>query len=143
MLVTALIAPAAAASLSLLDPLVGHCWTTRLSPDLVDRHCFRLVYGGKHVRDEHVVLEKDRAVYSGETIFSEVPEGLAFLYVNSLGGAGHGTATTSGSGIRFRLTMRATPSADPQVIETSWTIGPQGFDMSTSEGIRHFRLDDR
>jgi hypothetical protein len=51
--------------------LAGHCWrgTFRDRPTVTDEHCFEWVYGGRFLRDRHVV-RGDSVPYEGETLFA-------------------------------------------------------------------------
>src|ERR1700732_3337366 len=50
--------------------LVGHCWKGTF-PDgkATDEHCFSWIYGGKFVRDEHVVHGEGHPDGFGESIY--------------------------------------------------------------------------
>lgn len=125
-----------------LEPYVGHCWTARMSPDTTDRHCFSAVYQGKHVRDQHVVTSKGQRGYEGESIYSSDGGRVVFIYFNSLGGVGQGTAEASNGGLSFDLSMRAWPGAEPQVFHTVWRRTADGYETVTGGEVRRFRLDD-
>lgn len=73
------------------DFLAGHCWRGEIANGAVDTHCFTWVYGGKHLRDVHVV-RGDGPDYRGESIYSVDGEtgGVIFRYWNSLGGVSDG-----------------------------------------------------
>jgi len=134
-------APVQLGALAPLEPYVGHCWVTQVSPETTDRHCFRPVYGGKHVRDAHVVVHSGQSVYEGETIYSAEDGAIVFTYFNSLGGVGRGTATATGGELKFELLMRATPEAKPERFETVWRRTPAGYDTIMGGETRSFRLD--
>ncbi len=124
------------------DAYAGHCWKTTFPDGAVDRHCFTVVFDGKHVRDAHIVAKDGRAVYAGETIYSVEKDTIVFTYWNSLGGIGRGTAEATGNDIRFSLTMRATPNGAAQPVETFWHRTAQGYDTTSAGQIRHFVRDD-
>ena len=70
--------------------LVGHCWKGTF-PDgkVTDEHCFSWIYGGKFVRDEHVVHKgAGQPDGFGESIYVwDAPSGqLQYLYIESAGG---------------------------------------------------------
>lgn len=73
-------------------PLAGHCWRGTF-PDgkTTDEHCFSWVYGGRHLRDEHLV-RGDGPDYRGETIYSwDARLGrIVYRYWNSDGGYSDG-----------------------------------------------------
>jgi len=123
-------------------PYVGHCWAAALGTNVVDRHCFSLVYGGQHVRDEHVVTKNRAPVYSGETLYSVVAGKIVFTYWNSLGGVGHGTARANGNDLRFSLNMRASPGAAVSASTVSWRKTKTGYDVLSNGNTRHFKIDD-
>ena len=78
--------------LSAFDFLAGHCWRGEFEGSKAsDTHCFTWVFGGKHLRDVHVV-SGDGPEYRGETIYSvDGPSGgVIFRYWNSLGGVSDG-----------------------------------------------------
>ena len=50
--------------------LVGHCWKGAFANgNDTDEHCFSWIYGGKFVRDEHVVHRDGRPDAFGESIY--------------------------------------------------------------------------
>jgi hypothetical protein len=72
--------------------LAGYCWSGEFpGTAAVDTHCFSWVYGGKHLRDVHVV-KSEGPDYRGETIYSvDGSTGdVIFRYWNSLGGVSDG-----------------------------------------------------
>ena len=119
-------------ALAIFASLLGNCYSAMIMPGVQDTHCFREMYDGAHVRDTHVVTENDVATYQGETIYSEGPRGIEFRYVNSLGGAGNGTAIPQGNAIVFDMTMRADPSKPDKPIRTVWRLTGNGYDVENS-----------
>ncbi len=85
--------------------LIGHCWKGTFAGDQrTDEHCFSWIYGGKFVRDEHVVRGSDgRAVQSGESIHLwDASSGqLQYLYVESSGGFCRGTVSVQSDALVF------------------------------------------
>lgn len=78
--------------LQAFDFLAGHCWSGEFADSkAVDTHCYTWVYGGKHMRDVHVV-RGDGPDYRGETIYSVdgATGEVIFRYWNSLGGVSDG-----------------------------------------------------
>jgi hypothetical protein len=72
--------------------LAGYCWSGEYADtQAVDTHCYTWVYGGKHLRDVHVV-KGDGPDYEGETIYSVDGKtgGVIYRYWNSLGGVSDG-----------------------------------------------------
>ena len=72
--------------------LAGHCWRGEFEgSNASDTHCFTWVFGGKHLRDVHVVSGDGRE-YRGETIYSVdgASGGVIYRYWNSDGGVSDG-----------------------------------------------------
>ena len=128
-----MIALLAAASLAQapLQPwsaLVGHCFAGPAPvAGGIDKHCFESVYGGQHIRDRHVVTEKGRAVYEGESLYSAKGSQVIFTYWNSLGGLGTGEAVVTGDSWKFTGTIHATASSAEQPMTAIWTMVPDGY----------------
>jgi len=82
--------------------LVGSCWVGTF-PDgkQTDEHCFEWVYGGRFVRDRHVV--RGGPPYEGETLYWRDPatKGLAYWYWSSDGGTITGRVEPGPEGIVF------------------------------------------
>jgi len=102
-------APAAPAAPS-ADPyrplafLVGHCWKgTFPGSTQTDEHCFSRIYGGRFVRDEHVLHRDGKPDEFGETIYlwNSASGALEYLYIESSGGFLRGTATPEGGALVF------------------------------------------
>ena len=138
-----LAAPSVAASLAVFDPLVGHCWVTRIDETTTDRHCFQAMYGGAHVRDEHAVTSGGKQVYAGTTLYSAEGDAVSLIYLNSLGGVGRGNMTAAGRDLRFRLDMRGSPHAPSQHFEPTWRLGDGNYVVTSATGTQRFVLDDR
>jgi hypothetical protein len=63
-----------------LDFLVGHCWAGDFPNGMgKDTHCFEPMYGGKFVRDKHVLHGK-QGDYLGETIYGFDPGKKQIVY---------------------------------------------------------------
>jgi hypothetical protein len=116
-----------ASGLDFFASLVGQCFAATVAPGTVDRHCFSTIYEGAHVRDVHTVTANGKAVYRGETIYSRSGAGLAFTYVNSTGGVGHGTAQVEGRVMNFSGSMIAAPREAPAPIDGRWRIEGRGY----------------
>jgi hypothetical protein len=81
--------------------LAGHCWRGEFQDsNSTDTHCYTWVYGGKHLRDVHVV-SGDGPDYRGETIYSVdgASGDVIFRYWNSLGGVSDGRVEFEGGAI--------------------------------------------
>ena len=114
--------------------LVGHCWVGDAPGGQgTDKHCFESVYGGQHVRDQHVVSVGGRDVYAGEAIYSAKGKQVVFTYWNSLGGLGTGTAVMAGDEWRFKGTIHATATGAEQPMTAMWKVGTGGYRV-TAEG---------
>ncbi len=54
--------------------LVGHCWKgTFPEGKATDEHCFSWIYGGKFVRDEHVVHRGGRPIAAAGSLQARMP----------------------------------------------------------------------
>lgn len=130
LLATALLLPAlpahAGETLALLDAVNGKCFVADVGEGAHDTHCFAPVFGGKHVRDSHRVILQGKIVYRGETVYSLEDGAVTFTYFNSLGGVGHGGARAVPGGIVFTGSMRASPDARPQPMDSRWAWRKDG-----------------
>jgi len=85
--------------------LVGHCWKgTFPASQVTDEHCFSWIYGGKFVRDEHVVHRGEgRPDDFGESIYlwDSTSGELQYLYIESAGGYSRGTVTGTQDALVF------------------------------------------
>ncbi len=83
--------------------LEGKCWSGKF-PDGVksDEHCFEWIYGGKFLRDRHVV-RGGGPDYLGETIYAWDPEkkAVVYWYFNSDGGFSMGSLRVDGDALVF------------------------------------------
>ena len=136
--------PLAQPQLQPFAALVGHCFVGPLpGNDGTDRHCFESVYGGQHVRDRHVVTVDGKDVYEGETLYSARGGQVIFTYWNSLGGLGTGEAKFAGASWHFSGTVHGTPDGKEQPIAIDWTLGPDGYEVSSAgERPRPFKRAD-
>jgi hypothetical protein len=134
--VIALLAAAALAQAP-LQPwavLAGHCFAGPAPvPGAIDTHCFESVYGGQHIRDRHVVTDKGKSVYEGETLYSAKGTQVIFTYWNSLGGLGTGEAAVSGDQWKFSGTIHATATSAEQPMTANWTMVPGGYEVREGE----------
>lgn len=94
---------AAAGHFTPLAFLEGKCWSGNF-PDGVksDEHCFEWIYGGKFLRDRHVVTGGGPD-YLGETIYAWDPEkkAVVYWYFNSDGGFSTGSLRVEGDALVF------------------------------------------
>ena len=116
-------------------PLVGQCFAGPAPvAGGIDKHCFESVYGGQHIRDRHVVTVDGRAVYEGESLYSVHGPKVIFTYWNSLGGLGTGEADLRTDRWKFSGTIHATADATEQPMTATWTVVPDGYEVSAEGG---------
>jgi hypothetical protein len=87
-----------------LEFLVGHCWKgTFPGSTQTDEHCFSRVYGGKFLRDEHVVHRDGTPDAFGETLYlwNAAAAQLEYLYIESGGSFMRGTVGADGQTLVF------------------------------------------
>ncbi len=100
-------------ALALADPIAGlkpmafvagHCWKGTF-PDgqTTDEHCFEWLYGGKFLRDRHVVRNPSRPDYVGEAFYYWDAEAkrIEYVYLENLGGVSRGRAEAASDGMVF------------------------------------------
>jgi len=135
LLAAAAASPIAQPQLVSFAPLVGHCFVGALpGNEGTDRHCFESVYGGQHIRDRHVVTVGGREVYAGESLYSAKGADVIFTYWNSLGGLGTGEADLRTDRWKFSGTIHATADATEQPMTATWTVVPDGYEVSAEGG---------
>jgi hypothetical protein len=130
--------------------LVGHCWKGALpGGQQTDEHCFSWMYGGKFVRDEHVVRAGDgRSLQSGESIYvwDAASRQLQYLYVESSGGFSRGTVAAEQDGLVFPAASYIGEGGKALAVRSRWTrAGDDAYDILTEfqekEGwVRGFSL---
>jgi len=84
--------------------LIGHCWKgTFAHSSRSDEHCFSWIYGGKFVRDQHVVHLDGQPDGFGESIYLWNPASakLEYLYIESAGGFSRGEVTVEDGALVF------------------------------------------
>lgn len=141
---TAASAGLAQPALQPLAPLVGHCFAGPAPGNMgTDKHCFEAVYGGQHIRDRHVVTVDGRDVYEGEALYSAKGPQVVFTYWNSLGGLGTGEADLRTDRWQFSGTIHATADGAEQPMTASWTLVPDGYQVTGKDGApRLFKRAD-
>jgi hypothetical protein len=152
----ALLAPLAVAALSAtpapadiaatpyrpLEFLVGHCWKGTF-PDgqVTDEHCFSWIYGGKFVRDEHVVHRGGgKPDGFGESIYlwDGSSRQLQYLYIESAGGYSRGTVSGEGDALVFPPATYL-EDGQAQTYRSRWQrAGQDAYDVVTE-----FQVKDR
>ena len=122
--------------------LVGHCWKGTF-PDgkATDEHCFSWIYGGKFVRDEHVVHRGEgHADGLGESIYvwDAASKQLQYLYIESAGGFSRGTVSGEGDTLVFPPTSYL-EKGETQTYRSRWQpAGQDAYDVVTE-----FQVKDR
>ena len=115
--------------------LAGHCWTGTF-PDgkATDEHCFEWVFGGKFLRDRHVVRNGE-GPYQGETIYGWDParQRIAYWYFNSEGQVVTGTVEPTTGGITFPSRLE-TPKG-PVNMKADWTLLDGGYRATESQQV--------
>ena len=99
--------------------LAGSCWKgTFAGRPVTDEHCFAWVYGGRFLRDHHVV-RGDSLPYEGETTYAwdAIQERIVYWYIALPGFYTQGNVDPSDGALLFRDT-RVTHS--PRQMRTTW-----------------------
>jgi hypothetical protein len=115
--------------------LIGHCWRGSF-PDsqTTDVHCFSWVYGGKFVRDEHVVHRGGgRPDDFGESLYlwDAAAHELQYLYIESAGGYSRGTVAAEADALVFPPTHYREANEE-QVYRSRWQrTGDAAYDVTT------------
>ena len=136
---------ATAGSAAAYEPLaflIGHCWKgTSANGTVSDEHCFSWIYGGKFVRDEHVVHRADGQPDAfGESIYLWDADSsqLQYLYIESAGGYSRGTVSGEAGTLVFPPTTY-TEKGQVQTYRSRWQrVGTDAYDVVTE-----FRDGDR
>jgi hypothetical protein len=87
-----------------LEFLAGHCWKGAFpGGKQTDEHCFAWVYGGKFLRDRHVVHAEGRPDALGESIYfyDSAAKQLQYLYIESDGGFSRGPVSIDKDSLVF------------------------------------------
>jgi hypothetical protein len=122
--------------------LVGHCWKGTF-PDgkATDEHCFSWIYGGKFVRDEHVVHRGEGHPDGlGESIYvwDAASKQLQYLYIESAGGFSRGTVSGEGDALVFPPASYL-EKGETQTYRSRWQpAGQDAYDVVTE-----FQVKDR
>jgi hypothetical protein len=108
-----------------LEPLAflaESCWAGTF-PDgkSVDTHCFHWMYGGKFLRDVHVV-RGDKPDYHGETVYWwDAREARPrYMYWNSEGGVSEGLVDVRATQLHFPEESVRTPDGKEQAYRSVW-----------------------
>jgi hypothetical protein len=120
--------------------LVGHCWRGTF-PDgkVTDEHCFSWVYGGKFVRDQHVVHRgAGQADDLGESIYlwDSAARQLQYLYIESAGGFSRGAVSAEGDALVFPPTHYLENGAE-QTYRSRWQrSGDKAYEVVTEFPVK-------
>ena len=135
-------AMAAASPLAPLQFLSGHCWQAPIGDGTqIDKHCFEPMYGGKHLRDRHVVTNaQGKVTYEGETIyaFNGKAQRIEFAYFSSDGGVSYGSVTARDGGqfLDFGDETFNGPDGKELRISTEWRrIGDDAYEAVNRGGF--------
>jgi len=138
-------AAAAAAAADRYQPLaflIGHCWKGTFAGDVraTDEHCFSRIYGGKFVRDEHVVHREGRPDAFGESIYlwNSAAGQLEYLYIESAGGFVRGAVTVEDGALVFPAAAFVDRGESMNVRSRWQRAGDDAYDVVTE-----FQVKDR
>ena len=140
LLMTALTAGASASPYQPLAFLIGHCWKgTFPGGTTTDEHCFSWIYGGKFVRDEHVVHSGNgKPDAFGESIYVwDAPsQQLQYLYIESAGGYSRGSVSADGEALVFPPTNYL-ENGEQQTYRARWQrSGSDAYDVVTEFQVK-------
>jgi hypothetical protein len=125
-----------------LEFLIGHCWKgTFADGQRTDQHCFSWIYGGKFVRDQHVVHRgggKPDAFGESIYLWDASAQQLQYLYIESAGGYSRGTVSGDGDALVFPPTTYV-EEGQSQTYRSRWhRAGQDAYDVVTE-----FQVKDR
>ncbi len=130
--------------------LADHCWIGPFADGKgTDEHCYEWMYGGKFLRDRHIVRGGAKP-YRGETLYywDGAENAIAYIYLNSDGGVSQGLVKVDGETLTFPA-ERYTEGDTTREFGTTWVReGEDRYVAVTSElkdGRRHvaWRVDYR
>lgn len=126
---------------ALSDPLAplqflsGQCWQAPVGDGTqVDKHCFEPMYGGRHLRDRHVVTNaQGKVTYEGVTIyaFNGKAKRIEFAYFSSDGGVSYGSVAAKEGGqlLDFGDETFTGPDGKQLHLSTAWRrIGDDAYE---------------
>lgn len=131
---TAAPAPALAAELQPLAFLVGSCWRASFPGGRAsDTHCYTAMYGGRYIRDVHVVAGGPPG-YGGETIYRWDPQAhrIHYEYYASDGGHSSGSAVVTAAGVDFPDDVYVGPDGAAMTLRTVQTGDAAGYTRVSS-----------
>jgi hypothetical protein len=116
--------------------LAGSCWRgTFADGKRVDVRCVEPVFGGKFLRERHVVRSGER-VYRGETLYHwDAKAGkIGYTYWNSDGGVSTGTMDVDGTRRVFPTERYTDSRGRTREFRTTWLVdGDSAWVMTTEE----------
>ena len=114
--------------------LAGHCWKGAFpGGKQTDEHCFTWVYGGKFLRDRHVVRTQGKPDALGESIYfwNSAAEQLEYLYIESDGGFSRGPVAVDKDSLVFPDTSFV-EKGETMVYRSRWLhSGAGAYDVVT------------
>jgi hypothetical protein len=117
--------------------LVGGCWRgTFADGKTTDLRCAEPVFGGKFLRERHMVRSANGGEYRGETLFHwDAKAGrIRYTYWNSNGGVSTGTMELHGSRRVFPAERYAGSDGRMRQFRTVWEVkGDSAWVMTTEE----------
>jgi hypothetical protein len=99
--------------------LAGNCWKgTFTGRTVTDEHCFTWIYGGRFLRDHHVV-RGDSVPYQGETTYAwdARQKRIVYWYIALPGFFSHGNVDASDGALIFRDSL---VTSTPRQLRTTW-----------------------
>ena len=88
--------------------LAGHCWKGDMAvKGQTDEHCFAWMYGGKALRDTHVVRTPGAPDYIGESTYyyDSASKRVEYVYIENFGGISRGTMEPASGALVFPPTQ--------------------------------------
>ena len=117
--------------------LLGACWRgTFADGRTTDVRCVEPVFGGKFLRERHVVRRAGQADYQGETVYHWDPEArkIRYTYWNSSGGVSTGTMEVQGARRVFPAEIYKGSGGRTREFRTTWHVmGDTAWTMVTEE----------
>lgn len=135
--------PAADRPLAPLAFLAGYCWNgTFADGKTTDEHCYEWVYGGKFLRDRHLVRGGPQP-YQGESLYfwDGEQKALAYIYFNSDGGVSRGTLKIEGDTLLFPTERYSEGATTREFSTTLMRDGDERYATVTHELTKGTRVE--
>lgn len=132
-----------AATLAPLEFLGGYCWNgTFANGKTTDEHCYEWVYGGKFLRDRHVVRGGPQP-YQGESLYfwDGEQKAVAYLHFNSDGGVSRGTLKVEGDTLLFPTERYGEGATTREFSTTLMRDGDERYATVTHELTKGTRVE--